>query len=578
MENMSALERKNFMDMVNFGTVINKEGAVAAAMSAGLTNSTAASYKAFTEGKLDEKEQRQIAIRYGDQIKKDMLANVDIGLAAAAGLGGLVGALGDSMGKELQFRIKFTEDSIKAAEAAAKNQAETTDPLTKSYVNAAIAARELALKLQTLFDPLIASYATVTAKMLQEITKTFEQVQAEIKTTKLGADGKIIEEGTLDKIKRIGGAAAIGAGTGATLGIAGGPKGMAIGGVIGGVLGGVTEWFKGKEGKAHGGIARGSSSGFLEKLHGTEAVVPLPDGRSIPVTMQMPLAPVPDMTVATPTVNVSPVIAPEKQTTEQPSMITSLFASAVDASAVLKDVLNSGVSKLKDMFDTQKPLSNIQSETKSTDIASILAQQFKNLTTGFNDSNKLLKNTAIDNIASVSTGFSSGIASMLKGFIKDTTSQIGKQDTARLSALTDTLGNSSTQLTKTNDNILVPASTTDLTLSTSEQRVQDIGSMVSSFIVDTSGKLTKNLNKFLSDVKESNANVAKPVVEPVTPKPDDTLSSGLPDMLQKSNDSLREVLREQTDLMKDYISKIDRLVDLTSTGNNINQQLLNTAY
>jgi len=583
MGNMSDLQRKNFMDMVNFGTVINKEGAVAAAMSSGLTNSVAASYKAFTEGKLNEEEQRQIGIQYGDQIKKDMLANVDIGLAGAAGLRGLVGELADSMGKELQFRNKFTEDAIKAAEAGVKAQENTDDPLTKSLQTAALAQQDLVLQLQKLLDPLIAGYAKVTAKMLEEIKSTFKLMRNEINDTVLDANGKPVES-MWNKTKRAGGAALSGAVTAATIAapIAGIAASTGVGAVpaligagvttIGGaIIGGISEWFKDKEGKARGGVAQGSSSGYLEKLHGSEAVVPLPDGKSIPVTMQIPDAPVPNITVATPTVNVSPP-------TEQPSMVTSLFASAVDASAVLKDVLNSGVSKLKDMFDIQKPLSNIQPDTKSTDIASILAQQFKNLTTGFSDSNKLLKNTAIDNIASVSTGFSSGIASMLKGFIKDTTSQLGKQDTTRLSALTDTLKNPLTQLTaKTNDNISNPVSTTDLTLSTSEQRVQDIGSMVSSFIVDTSGKLTKNLNKFLSDVKESNA-AAKPVVEPVTIKPLDALSGGLPDMLQKSNDSLREVLKEQTDLMKDYISKIDRLVDLTTTGNNINQQLLNTAY
>lgn len=38
-------------------------------------------------------------------------------------------------------------------------------------------------------------------------------------------------------------------------------------------------------GMAKGGIASGPVSGYAEKLHGTEAVVPLPDGRSIPVTL-----------------------------------------------------------------------------------------------------------------------------------------------------------------------------------------------------------------------------------------------------------------------------------------------------
>jgi hypothetical protein len=40
-----------------------------------------------------------------------------------------------------------------------------------------------------------------------------------------------------------------------------------------------------KEGKALGGISTGPVSGYSETLHGTEAVVPLPDNRSIPVSL-----------------------------------------------------------------------------------------------------------------------------------------------------------------------------------------------------------------------------------------------------------------------------------------------------
>ena len=39
-------------------------------------------------------------------------------------------------------------------------------------------------------------------------------------------------------------------------------------------------------GYATGGIARGSSQGYPAILHGTEAVVPLPNGKSIPVEMK----------------------------------------------------------------------------------------------------------------------------------------------------------------------------------------------------------------------------------------------------------------------------------------------------
>ena len=49
----------------------------------------------------------------------------------------------------------------------------------------------------------------------------------------------------------------------------------------GGIWESATGWFTG----ALGGIASGPTSGFPAILHGTEAVVPLPDGRSIPVNL-----------------------------------------------------------------------------------------------------------------------------------------------------------------------------------------------------------------------------------------------------------------------------------------------------
>jgi hypothetical protein len=39
---------------------------------------------------------------------------------------------------------------------------------------------------------------------------------------------------------------------------------------------------------ARGGIARGPESGYPATLHGSEAVVPLPDGRAIPVKIELP--------------------------------------------------------------------------------------------------------------------------------------------------------------------------------------------------------------------------------------------------------------------------------------------------
>lgn len=58
-----------------------------------------------------------------------------------------------------------------------------------------------------------------------------------------------------------------------------------IGGIVGsvgGAIGGAADFL----GFADGGVVSGPTSGYPVTLHGTEAVVPLPDGRSIPVTVQ----------------------------------------------------------------------------------------------------------------------------------------------------------------------------------------------------------------------------------------------------------------------------------------------------
>ena len=57
------------------------------------------------------------------------------------------------------------------------------------------------------------------------------------------------------------------------------------GGVPGAKTGGIMTPQGKVQGYATGGIARGSGSGYPAMLHGTEAVVPLPNGRSIPVDM-----------------------------------------------------------------------------------------------------------------------------------------------------------------------------------------------------------------------------------------------------------------------------------------------------
>ena len=64
-----------------------------------------------------------------------------------------------------------------------------------------------------------------------------------------------------------------------------GRKAAAYGGTEGNEAGGAGG-AGGAAGYAQGGIARGRDSGYPTILHGTEAIVPLPDGNNIPVQMQ----------------------------------------------------------------------------------------------------------------------------------------------------------------------------------------------------------------------------------------------------------------------------------------------------
>jgi hypothetical protein len=62
--------------------------------------------------------------------------------------------------------------------------------------------------------------------------------------------------------------------------------GTTAGGVAGLVYGGIKGGYEAVTGEyAIGGIAQGPTTGYQAQLHGTEAVVPLPDNRSIPVTL-----------------------------------------------------------------------------------------------------------------------------------------------------------------------------------------------------------------------------------------------------------------------------------------------------
>ena len=270
MTNMTELQRKNFMETMVFGAVINEVGASAAALSSGLRNSTAEAVALAQSGNLDADKMRQINIRNGEQMQKDFINQRAIGLVGAAEAGGLGQELARSFGISIQELQKMTPEAIAAAEKAAKEQKDTTDALTTNMNMAAIAAKDLAIALQELLLKALPMASKANKAVLESMQNMIREAMGE-KAIKTSPTAMAMEEKDLRNQMLMTGADVR---TGKPLTSAEYQE-LKKGGTVP-QLG---------EGKAQGGISRGPVSGYSETLHGTEAVVPLPDGRSIPVSM-----------------------------------------------------------------------------------------------------------------------------------------------------------------------------------------------------------------------------------------------------------------------------------------------------
>ena len=174
--NMNSLQRKNFMDMVNFGSVVNTEGAAAAALSGGLRDSVSEAYQNYQQGTLDDAKMRDINSRENGRMQKDFLDQTSIGLAGAAGIPGLAGDLAKSFMTGINEIKGATPEAIKAAEQARKDQEKTTDGLTTGVTGAEIAAQGLKTALQEVLTPAIMDFANVSKKMLQTVKDTLNDL------------------------------------------------------------------------------------------------------------------------------------------------------------------------------------------------------------------------------------------------------------------------------------------------------------------------------------------------------------------------------------------------------------------
>jgi hypothetical protein len=484
------------------------------------------------------------------------------------------------------------KDAVTAAADAVKGQKDTTDDLSKNLRSATIAAQEMAVKLQGLIDPFLKMYADITAKMLTQIDATFEKMRQEVTAIAKGekeipgkdSATKIVDEAATGATAGAITGAIAGAVKGVLAGILGGPLGMIMGGLGGaasGALAGSTigaagfagieaikQWFDSREGKASGGIARGPRSGFIEKLHGTEAVVPLPDGKTIPVKLDLAI----------------PEFGGQNAKLDPAAMqpINDMYDKILDSSFILKDVLHSSADQFKLALESSNSpsLSARFTNLAGTFVDSLLAKLPTNdlgMSNAFEDANtrtlqaldQLANNNrvpteidiktlqALDQLANKTAApieintnqFAQSVAALLKG----------NTSTEKMDDRMATLLNVSSRLQQTQDN-------TDTDFSINEATGQ-------MFNTDL---LKAQWSELIDDLKSKNTQIATSSITQTTaqaPVNSREIADMLGQTIAQSNEALRGVLEQHTDILRSNMNRLDDLVSAVDSGTNVNRRM-----
>lgn len=299
--NMSDLQRKAFQEMMVFGQVVTPELAATVAQSENLRGSVEDAVAAAQSGTLDEVRMREIQSQRGEGIKQELLSLQGIAQAGMAGVGGLVGGISESLGKELQFRNNFNETSIANAENAARGQRETADALTSSMNDVVRANVEAAKTIQDaiLQSGVMTGFATATREATDAMTALIRKFTGENSGGAASAEQQ--QQNSETTGRAIGSTA--GSVIGGAIGSLAGPVGTIVGSIIGEQIGNVAGGFLGRnvggtaESRipqagapgmgsfgdstiaqfASGGIANFPKTGAPAILHGREMVLPLPN-------------------------------------------------------------------------------------------------------------------------------------------------------------------------------------------------------------------------------------------------------------------------------------------------------------
>lgn len=325
MSSMGDTERAAFREMVATGGQIVDQGlAMLAASSPAFANQMNEMYNAYQQGIANENKINDIKAKYSDSVKKDLASQTALGLLQGLGLEGPLKSLTEAMTNQLIESQKFTKEAVESATKGAEAQMKTMDELTKSVHAAQINVQNMALSIQKsilegdVLNKFGKAVEDVTGFILRAIKKfekgdtetggrivTKEQATVEQKRTEAvavaatetrkraeelhGRDSDIAKQARAEEDRRQSeaaraSAALLHATRNAARAQRAEPKPVVEPAKT---INATPEESKDIPSRRNGGLVNMPTTGGLALLHGTEAVVPLPDGNTIPVALDL---------------------------------------------------------------------------------------------------------------------------------------------------------------------------------------------------------------------------------------------------------------------------------------------------
>ena len=172
---MNEVEKKNFMDRMVLGTVINQTGAVFEATVAGAAQKGQEAVNAAMNGSLTLQDQIERNGRYQAQLQDGLQKQTGLAIAGYASGTGLAADLAKSFYDVFADNKKWSQEVVKTTLASLNKLEKQTDATTQGLINVQVAAKGFEVYIETQTQKYIGLIADATTKMLNETRKLLEE-------------------------------------------------------------------------------------------------------------------------------------------------------------------------------------------------------------------------------------------------------------------------------------------------------------------------------------------------------------------------------------------------------------------